>query len=64
MMIGRPGKLGEIRQGYLADLLLVKGDPSKDAEMMTDQTNIALIMKDGQIYKSTLKAGQGSLAAE
>jgi imidazolonepropionase-like amidohydrolase len=50
-----PGKLGMIEEGALADLLLISGDPLKDMSILTKpDENLALIMKDGRIYKNTL----------
>lgn len=43
--------LGQVKPGYLADLLLVKGDPTKDVRLLQDRDNITMIMKDGHIYK-------------
>lgn len=49
------GKLGVIREGALADLIIVDGDPMEDVTLLADPaTNIRLIMKDGQVYKNTL----------
>ena len=50
-----PGKLGVVEQGALADLLLVDGDPLANLELIADQKNLVVIMKDGKIYKNTLK---------
>lgn len=51
-----PGKLGVIEEGALADILLVNGDPLKDISILTKpDENLALIMKDGKIYKNTVK---------
>jgi imidazolonepropionase-like amidohydrolase len=50
-----PGKLGTIEEGALADILLVDGDPLTDPGILTDpEKNLALIMKDGKIYKNSL----------
>jgi len=50
-----PGKLGVIEEGALADLLLVKGDPIADIELIEDPANnLLVIMKDGKIYKNTV----------
>ena len=43
--------LGQVREGYLADLLLVEGDPTTNIALLRDKGNIAMIMKDGAIYK-------------
>lgn len=48
------GPLGVIKEGAYADILLVDGDPLQDIEVMTDDKNFDLIMKDGRIYKNTL----------
>jgi len=51
-----PGKLGVIEEGAYADLLLINGDPLKDIAILTkSEENLALIMKDGKIYKNTVK---------
>lgn len=51
-----PGKLGMIEEGALADVLLVNGDPLKDLKLLANPTkNFAVIIKDGKIYKNTLK---------
>jgi imidazolonepropionase-like amidohydrolase len=51
-----PGKLGVVEEGALADLLLVDGDPIANLRLIEDPAqNFVLIMKDGRIYKNTLK---------
>ncbi|MBC3215884.1 amidohydrolase family protein, partial [Serratia fonticola] len=49
-----PGKLGVVKEGALADLLLVDGNPLKNINLVADPANFAVIMKDGQVYKNTL----------
>lgn len=50
------GKLGVIREGALADLLIVDDDPMNDVSVLADpEKNIRLIMKAGKIYKNTLQ---------
>jgi imidazolonepropionase-like amidohydrolase len=52
----RAGPLGVIKEGAYADLLLINGDPLKDISILTKpDENLALIMKDGKIYKNTIK---------
>jgi len=47
-----PGKLGVIEPGAYADLLLVNGDPFGDISILEHPDSaLALIMKDGRIYK-------------
>lgn len=48
------GGLGQVKEGYYADLLLVDGDPTKDINLVTDPKNFKIIMKDGVIYKNDL----------
>jgi len=51
-----PGKLGVIKPGALADLLLVDGDPIANIKLVEDpEKNFIVIMKDGKIYKNTLR---------
>ena len=50
-----PGKLGIVERDALADLLLVNGNPLDDIQLIEDpERNLAVIMKDGRIYKNTL----------
>ncbi len=51
-IMGMGNELGQIKPGYLADLLLVKGDPTKDVVLLQDRNNLLAIMKDGKFYKS------------
>jgi imidazolonepropionase-like amidohydrolase len=51
-----PGRLGVVKEGALADLLLVDGDPLADLALVADAAkNFVVIMKDGRIYKNTLQ---------
>ena len=50
------GSLGVVKKGAYADLILVKGNPLKDVTLLAHpKQNIALIMKDGKIYKNIIK---------
>ena len=50
-----PGELGVVREGALADLLLVDGDPTVDLKLVArPEQSFRIIMKDGVIYKDTL----------
>lgn len=49
MMMGN--ELGQVKEGYLADLLLVAGDPLSDITILQDRHNLLAIMKDGSFYK-------------
>ncbi len=49
-----PGKLGVIEEGAYADILLIKGNPLENLEvLLSPEENLLLIMKDGKIYKNT-----------
>jgi imidazolonepropionase-like amidohydrolase len=51
-----PGKLGVIEEGAYADLLIVEGNPLENIRLLEEpEKNLALIMKDGKIYKNSLK---------
>ncbi len=51
-----PGKIGKVEEGALADLLLVAGDPLENIELIADPaTNLLVIMKDGKIYKNSVR---------
>jgi imidazolonepropionase-like amidohydrolase len=51
-----PGDLGVVKEGALADLLLVDGNPLENIDLVADpDKNFVVIMKDGKIYKNTLK---------
>lgn len=45
-------RLGEVKAGFLADLILVKGRPDLDVRLLQNRENLAVIMKDGVVYKS------------
>lgn len=51
-IMGREHELGRIEPGYLADLLLVRGDPTRDVSLLQDRHNLLAIMKDGQFHKA------------
>jgi imidazolonepropionase-like amidohydrolase len=49
MMMG--GELGQLKDGYLADLLLVDGDPLSNLAILRDPAKLLAVMKDGVFYK-------------
>jgi imidazolonepropionase-like amidohydrolase len=50
-MMGLGDELGQLRAGWLADLIVVDGDPLDDIAVLQDRQRINLVMKDGQIYR-------------
>jgi imidazolonepropionase-like amidohydrolase len=57
-------ELGQIKEGYLADLLLVRGNPVQDVGVLQHQHNLAMIMKNGVAHKLDLQPQAGQIAAE
>lgn len=50
------GKLGVIKEGAYADLLIYEGNPIEDIQVIVNyKENLKLIMKDGKIYKNELE---------
>lgn len=45
-------ELGMIKEGYLADLLLVDGDPLTDVRILQNKDRLLAIMKDGKFHKA------------
>ena len=51
-----PGELGVVKEGALADLILVNGNPLENLDLVADPDhNFVMIMKDGKIYKNIVK---------
>lgn len=49
----RGHELGQIRPGYLADLILVDGDPLANVGLLRERAAIALVMKGGRVCAGT-----------
>ena len=62
MMMG--DELGQVREGFLADLLVVDGDPLKDISILQDADRLKVIMKDGAFHKRDNAPALGRQAAE
>ncbi|HYP85964.1 amidohydrolase family protein [Variovorax sp.] len=54
----KPDELGVIREGYLADMLLVDGDPLANLSILRDPKRILAVMKDGEFAKAPEIASQ------
>lgn len=48
------GEIGLLQAGSFADILIVKGNPVEDLDVLGDTENLLLVMKDGEVYKNTL----------
>jgi len=55
-LMGRAHELGSVREGYLADLLVVDGDPLSDVGVLQDATRLVAIMKGGTLVVDELDA--------
>jgi len=51
-IMGMGNRLGQVKPGYLADLLLVNGDPLEDVAILQQGDRIEAIMSDGVFWKS------------
>jgi len=65
-VMGLANELGQVKEGYIADLLLVDGDPLQDLDILVHERNLHVIMKDGALYKdhSAIGTAQRAAAAE
>ena len=53
--LNRHGSFGEIREGWVADLLLVNGEPLEDLSIFeTPDESLPLVVKDGEIVRNRL----------
>jgi imidazolonepropionase-like amidohydrolase len=48
------GEIGVLKKGSFADILVVKGNPVEDLDILYDVDNLLLIMKDGKSYKNII----------
>jgi imidazolonepropionase-like amidohydrolase len=55
-IMGLGGELGQVKAGYLADLLLVDGDPLANLRILEDRARLTAIMKDGVFHKAPPQA--------
>jgi len=44
-------ELGQLRPGFLADMVLIDGNPLKDLSLLVDPAKVQLVMKEGVIHK-------------
>lgn len=50
-MMMKAGELGQVKPGFLADLLLVDGDPLVDVSILQNKDRLLAIMQDGRLQK-------------
>ena len=50
-IMGMGDELGQIKPGYLADMLLVDGDPIANVRVLQDKNRLLAIMKNGEFHK-------------
>jgi hypothetical protein len=48
-MMGLGGQLGQVTPGYLADLLVVSGDPVANLRVLLNKANVRHVIKDGEV---------------
>lgn len=60
----RPDEIGMLRPGYLADLVMVDGNPLEDLSLLVDPNRISLVMKDGQIWKDACPRAADGMAQQ
>src|SRR5262249_43271300 len=48
-LLSQHDKIGEIKAGSFADIIAVKGDPTKDVKVLNQ---VYWVMKDGRIWKN------------
>ena len=49
--MGMGDEAGLVREGFLADLLLVDGDPVADVSLLQHKERLVAIIKGGAVYK-------------
>jgi imidazolonepropionase-like amidohydrolase len=54
--LGIEDRFGTLAVGKVADILVVDGDPLSDIKVLQQRDKLAVIMKDGQIFKDLLTA--------
>jgi imidazolonepropionase-like amidohydrolase len=57
-LMGMGDELGQVKPGFLADLLLVDGDPVADVTVLQNRQRLHGIMKDGRFHKDPALARQ------
>lgn len=59
-LLGQSGRLGTIREGAVADLLVVNGNPLEDISVLArNGEGLAVIMREGRFHKRQFDPGPG-----
>ena len=54
-LMGQEGRIGALTRGAFADLLIVEGDPTRDAGVLSrPELALKLVMKAGKVFRNTL----------
>ena len=61
-LMGLGEECGQVREGFLADLLLVEGDPVADPRLLQDAGNLAGIVAGGEFHKLDRRALERRMA--
>jgi imidazolonepropionase-like amidohydrolase len=61
-MMLRPRDLGQLAEGWLADLILVDGDPLSNIAVLQDRARILAVMKDGVFHREPQADGRRRLS--
>ena len=56
-IMGQPDELGLVKEGYLADLILIDGDPLSSIRILQDRKRILAVMKDGEFHRAPQPSG-------
>ncbi|MEH0578034.1 amidohydrolase family protein [Streptomyces sp. B21-108] len=59
-LMGMGDELGVLAPGYLADLLVVRGNPAEDVTLLQDQDNLLAIVQEGRFHKADARLGLGA----
>ncbi|WP_181803369.1 amidohydrolase family protein [Streptomyces shenzhenensis] len=63
-VMGMGDRLGLLAPGYLADLLVVAGNPAEDVRVLQDRDNLRYIVQDGQFRKQPSAAAPAGTSAD
>lgn len=53
-VVGMSGEIGEVSPGFLADILVVEGNPLDDVTVLADPDSLKMVMSNGKIAKNHL----------